>query len=168
MKRYYIRCFLLTLVSIIPTINANSQKVDYMNVYLLSQASFQSIAIDEIDKITFPSGDEVNITLSGTVIPIAMDNIEFITFGDTDITAIEKSETKGAEIEINYYGGEVRIISPIAINHIQLYNIQGVLIQLHTPNAETAILNIDNYPTGIYIVAVQSGGEIVTNKIIKN
>lgn len=42
---------------------------DYMNVYLTSQGSFQSINIDEIDKITFPSEDEVNITISGVATP---------------------------------------------------------------------------------------------------
>ena len=139
-----------------------------MNVYLTSQGAFQSISIDEIDKITFPSEDEVNITVSGVVTPMAIDNIEVITFGDTDITAIEEAVAEVADVEIIYNNGEVRIISPEPINQVQLYNMQGVLMQSLTPGVETATLDVSNYPTGIYIVAVQSKGEIETKKIIIN
>ncbi|MBR4118467.1 MAG: T9SS type A sorting domain-containing protein [Bacteroidales bacterium] len=142
---------------------------DYMNVYLTSQGSFQSINIDEIDKITFPSEDEVNITISGVATPMAIEDVEVITFGDTDITSIEESEVETSEIEIIYIAsaGEVHITSPEVINQVQLYNMQGVLMQYQTPNSEEATLNVGNYPSGIYVVAVQSKGEIETKKIIK-
>ena len=165
MQQNYIKQLLMFLTFIsVPWLSAHA--TDYMNVYLTSQGSFQSISIDEIDKITFPSEDEVNIVISGVVTPMAIDNIEFITFGDTDITAIEDSEAEVSEIEIIYYAGEVRIISPDAINLVQLYNIQGVLIKSLAPGVETATLEVSNYPNGIYIVAVQSKGEIETKKII--
>ena len=99
-----------------------------------------------------------------------MPNIEVITFGDTDITAIEESEVEVAEVEIIYIAssGEVRITSPEVINQVQLYNMQGVLMQYQTPNTEVATLDVSNYPSGIYVVAVQSNGEIETKKIIIN
>ena len=158
---------LLAFISV-PWLSAHA--TDYMNLYLTSQGSFQSISIDEIDKITFPSEDEVNITISGIITPMAIDNIEVITFGDTDITAIEENEIEVAEIEIVYIAsaGEVRITSPDQINQVQLYNIQGVLIKSLAPGVETATLDVSNYPSGIYIVAVQSKGEIETKKIIIN
>ena len=166
MKHKTLKQLLLMLLAFIPLISIEAQ--EYMNVYLTSQNSFQSINIDEIDKITFPSEDELNITISGVATPMAIDNIEVITFGDTDITAIEDSEAEVSEIEIIYYAGEVRIISPDAINLVQLYNIQGVLIKSLAPGVETATLEVSNYPNGIYIVAVQSKGEIETKKIIIN
>ena len=167
MKKIYIKQ-LLMLLAFMPIVSVHSQIVDYMNVYLTSQNSFQSINIGEIDKITFPSEDEVNITISGVATPMAIDNIEVITFGDTDITAIEESEADIAEIEIIYYAGEVRITSPEIINQVQLYNIQGVLMQSFTPGVETATFNVAGYPNGIYIVAVQSNGKVETKKIIIN
>ena len=166
----------LTLKQIVPMIatflsvvSIQAQTADYMNVYLTSQGSFQSINIDEIDKITFPSEDEVNIVISGVVTPMAIDNIEFITFGDTNITAIEDNEAEVAEIEITHLrgSGEVRIKSPEAINLVQFYNMQGVLMQSLTPGVETATFDVSGYPNGIYIVAVQSNGKTVTKKIIK-
>ena len=166
MKHKTLKQLLLMLLAFIPIVSVHSQTVDYMNVYLTSQGSFQSINIDEIDKITFPSEDEVNITISGVVTPMAIDNIEVITFGDTDITAIEDSEAEVSEIEIIYYAGEVRITSPEAITLVQLYNMQGVLVQTQSPNTQIATLDVSNYANGIYIVAVQSNGEIVTKKII--
>ena len=169
MQQNYIKQLLMFLTFIsVPWLSAHA--TDYMNVYLTSQGSFQSISIDEIDKITFPSEDEVNIVISGVVTPMAIDNIEFITFGDTDITAIEENEAEVAEIEITHLrgSGEVRITSPEAINLVQLYNIQGVLIKSLAPGVETATLEVSNYPNGIYIVAVQSKGEIETKKIIIN
>ncbi|MBQ3555382.1 MAG: hypothetical protein IJA09_04105, partial [Bacteroidales bacterium] len=93
---------LLMILAIIPLVGIQAQSTDYMNVYLTSQGSFQSINIDEIDKITFPSEDEVNITISGVATPMAIEDIEVITFGDTDITAIEESEVEVAEVEIVY------------------------------------------------------------------
>ena len=142
---------------------------DYMNVYLISQGAFQSIAIDEIDKITFSSEDEVNITISGMVTPMAIDNIEVITFGDTDITSVEENEAEVVDVEITYIAStsEVKITSPEPINQVQLYNMQGVLIKTLAPGVEIAILEVGNYPSGIYIVAVQSGEQVVTKKIIK-
>ena len=161
---------LLMILAIIPLVGIQAQSTDYMNVYLTSQGSFQSINIDEIDKITFPSEDEVNITISGVATPMAIEDIEVITFGDTDITAIEENEIEVTEIEIVYIAsaGEVHITSPEVINQVQLYNMQGVLMQYQTPNSEEATLNVGNYPSGIYVVAVQSNGEIETKKIIIN
>ena len=166
MKHKTLKQLLLMLLAFIPLISIEAQ--EYMNVYLTSQNSFQSINIDEIDKITFPSEDELNITISGVATPMAIDNIEVITFGDTDITAIEDSEAEVSEIEIIYYAGEVRIISPDAINLVQLYNIQGVLMLSLTPAVETATFNVSGYPKGIYVVAVQSNGKVETKKIIIN
>ena len=168
MQKNYIKQMLILLAFIsVPWLSAHA--TDYMNVFLTSQGSFQSINIDEIDKISFPSEDEVNITISGMVTPMAIDNIEVITFGDTDITAMEETEADLEEIDIIYSkaSGEVRITSPEQINQVQLYNIQGVLIKSLAPGVETATLEVSNYPNGIYVVAVQSKGEIVTKKIIK-
>ena len=169
MQQNYIKQLLMLLAFIsVPWLSAHA--TDYMNVFLTSQGSFQSINIDEIDKITFPSEDEVNITVSGVVMPMAINDIEVITFGDTDITAIEEIEEESVEVEIIYIAssGEVRITSPEVINQVQLYNMQGVLMQYQTPNTEVATLDVSNYPSGIYIVAVQSNGEIETKKIIIN
>ena len=167
MKKRSIKQLLLMLLVFIPFAGIESQ--EYMNVYLTSQGSFRSINIEGIDKITFPSEDEVNIVISGVVTPMAIDNIEVITFGDTDITAIEESEAEVEEIEITYLSGskEVRITSPETINLVQLYNMQGVLVQTQAPNTQIATLDVSNYANGIYIVAVQSNGKVETKKIIK-
>ncbi len=167
MKQSYIKQ-LLMLLAFIPLIGIEAQ--EYMNVYLTSQNSFQSINIDEIGKITFPTEDEVNITISGISTPMAIDNIELITFGDTDITAIEESETDIEEIEITYFSGsaEIKVTSPEAINLVQLYNMQGVLMQAQAPNTSVATLNVNGCPSGIYIVAVQSNGKTETKKTLIN
>ena len=167
MQKKYTKHILMMLLVFIPFIGIKA--TDYMNVYLTSQGSFQSINIDEIDKITFPSEDEVNITISGVATPMAIDNIEVITFGDTNITAIEESEAEVAEIDITYLkeSGEIKAISSEAINLVQLYNMQGVLMQTQAPNTTVATLNVGGCPSGIYIIAVQSNGKTETKKIIK-
>ena len=168
MRENFINRFIALLFTFIPFMGVSA--TDYMNVFLTSEGAFQSINIDEIDKITFPSEDEVNISMSGVIVPMAIENIEVITFGDTDITAIEESEVEVTEVEIIYIAsaGEVKVTSPEVINQVQLYNMQGVLMQTQAPNTEVATLNVSNYPSGIYIVAVQSNGEIETKKIIIN
>ena len=170
MKACNFKNLLLMLVVFFTFSTIQAQDVEYMNVYLTSQGSFQSINIDEIDKITFPSDDEVNIVMAGVVTPMAIDNIDIITFGDTDITAIEESEAEVSGIEITYLSGsgEVRITSPEIINLVQLYNMQGVLVQTQAPNTQIATLDVSNYANGIYIVAVQSNGKVETKKIIIN
>ena len=168
MRENFINRFVALLLTFIPFMGVSA--TDYMNVFLTSEGAFQSINIDDIDKITFPSEDEVNITMSGVIMPMAIENIEVITFGDTDITAIEESEVEVTEVEIIYIAsaGEVKVTSPEVINQVQLYNMQGVLMQYQTPNTEVATLDVSNYPSGIYVVAVQSNGEIETKKIIIN
>ena len=168
MKRNYIKQ-LLMLLAFMPLAYPQAQEVEYMNVFLKSQGSFQSISIDNIDKITFPSADEVSITISGVATPMAIENIKFIAFGNTDITAIEESKTEISEITINYIPSvsEVRITSPEAIAQVQIYNMQGVLVQSQIPGIETATLNVSAYPNGIYIVAVQSNGKVEAKKFIK-
>ncbi len=167
MRENFINRFIALLFTFIPFMGVSA--TDYMNVFLTSEGAFQSINIDEIDKITFPSEDEVNISMSGVIVPMAIENIEVITFGDTDITAIEESEVEVTEVEIIYIAsaGEVKVTSPEVINQVQLYNMQGVLMQYQTPNTEVATLDVSNYPSGIYVVAVQSNGEIVTEKFLK-
>ena len=168
MQKNYLKQLLMLLVFIpIPWLSVNA--TDYMNVYLTSQGTFQSINIDEIDKITFPSEDEVNIVISGVSTPMAIDNIKVITFGNTDITAIEESKAEPSAIEITYIkgSGEVRITSPEAITLVQLYNMQGVLVQTQSPNRQIATLDVSNYPNGIYVVAVQSNVKTESKKIIK-
>ncbi len=167
MQKKYTKHILMMLLVFIPFIGIKA--TDYMNVYLTSQGSFQSINIDEIDKITFPSEDEVNIVISSVATPMAIDNIEVITFGDTNITAIEESEVELAEIAITYLSGsgEIKVTSPEAINLVQLYNMQGVLMQTQSPNTTVVTLNVGGCPSGIYIVAVQSNGKTETKKIIK-
>ena len=169
MKRNYIKQ-LLMLLAFMPLVYIQAQDVEYMNVFLTSQGSFQSISIDNIDKITFPSTDEVSITISSVATPMAIDNIKVITFGNTDITAIEESKTEVSEITINYIPsvGEVRITSPEAISQVQIYNMQGVLMQTQAPDVETVTLDVAGYPNGIYIVAVQSNGKVEAKKIIIN
>ena len=159
---------LLMILAVMPVVYTQAQEVEYMNVFLTSQGSFQSINIDEIDKITFPSAEEVSITLLGNATPMAIDNIEVITFGNTDITAIEESKAEVSEIEITYYAGEVRITSPEAITQVQIYNMQGVLMQTQAPGVETITLDVNAHPNGIYIVTVQSNGKVETKKIIIN
>ena len=168
MKSRGIKHSLLMLLAFVSF--ASIQAQEYMNVYLTSEGSFQSIRIDEIDKITFPSDDEVRVTMVEDFIPMTIDNIEVITFGDTDITAIEESEADVEEIEITYLSGskEVRITSPETINLVQLYNMQGVLVQTQAPNTQIATLDVSNYTNGIYIVAVQSSGKVETKKFIIN
>ena len=168
MKLHYIKHFLLVMLIFIPLMGVQAQ--EYMNVYLTSQASFKSISIDEIDKITFPSEDEVSVTISGIAIPMAVENIEVITFGDTDITAIEESEAQVEGIEITYLRGkgEIKVTSSEAIALVQLYNMQGVMMQTQAPQTATAILCVSGYPQGIYIVAVQSGDRTETKKFIIN
>ena len=125
--------------------------------------------IDEIDLITFSSDDEVVITILGVETPMVIDNIELITFGTTDITSIEESDAEIKDIEMVYISsvGEVRITSPDLINKVQIYNIQGVLMQSQLPRVETATLNVSSYTNGIYIVAVQSNGKVEAKKFIK-
>ena len=168
MKSKGIKHSLLMLLAFVSF--ASIQAQEYINVYLKSEGSFQSIMIDKIDKITFPSDDEIRVTMVEDFIPMEIDNIEVITFGDTDITAIEESEAEVEEIEITYLSGskEVRITSPETINLVQLYNMQGVLVQTQAPNTQIATLDVSNYTNGIYIVAVQSNGKVVTKKFIIN
>lgn len=167
MKKFYIKQLMLLFLAFALLTGIHSQEC--MNVYSKSQGLFLSMNLDEIDKITFPSEDEAEILArSGIVTPIAIENIEVITFGERIVTAVEQTKSE-AEIEVIYFSGrgEVRINSMEVITRVQLFNAQGVLMQTKIPQAETTTLDVSSYPKGLYIVFVQSGNRIVAEKIMK-
>ena len=98
-----------------------------------------------------------------------IDDIEVITFGNTDITSIEENEIESAEIEIKYLSGveELQIVAPEPISMVQVYNMQGVQMMAQIPNENSVLYNISAYPRGIYVVVVQANGQIATEKILK-
>ncbi|MBQ3576951.1 MAG: hypothetical protein IJA28_06005, partial [Coprobacter sp.] len=75
---------LITTMMMTITLSVIASEDSYMNIYLNSTGKATSISIDEIDKITFPSEDEVLLTMNGIASPMLIDDIEVITFGDTD------------------------------------------------------------------------------------
>lgn len=161
--------FLLTTMMMSFALSAIASEDSFMNIYLNSTGKATSISIDDIDKITFPSEDEVVLTMNSVATPMLIDDIDVITFGDTDITSIEDIEVEEAEIEIKYLSGvaELQIVSPEPISMVQIYNMQGVQMMVQTPNGYDVSYNISGYPNGIYVVVVQANGEIVTDKILK-
>ena len=160
---------LITTMMMTITLSVIASEDSYMNIYLNSTGKATSISIDEIDKITFPSEDEVLLTMNGIASPMLIDDIEVITFWDTDITSIEENEIESAVIEIKYLSGveELHIVSPEPISMVQVYNMQGVQMITQIPNENSVSYNISAYPRGIYVVVVQANGQIATEKILK-
>ena len=140
----------------------------HMNVYSKTTLDFKSVLLDGIDKIVFPSEDEMIIYYYGKEDVLAIDDIDVILF-ETIIDSIEESEEEVSETEIKYLpqSGQLKISALAPISIVRVYNMQGVQMLVQTPNQNNASYDIWAYPKGVYIVVADVEGEVKTVKIIK-
>ena len=123
-----------------------------------------TIAIDNIERITF-NADSIFLKKSnGTKNSYFLDDITSITFLDDEPTTI-KDMTKN--IELNVYvnaSGEIIVESPAEIRKLTVFDLNGREVATTTHSK----LNANSLSTGMYLLNVETVQGVVTKKFIKN
>lgn len=163
-----LRTILLVLMLSLSTTTLMAVGDIHMNVYSKTSLDFKSIPLESIDKIVFPSEDEMVIHYYGKEDILAIDDIDVILF-ENIIDSIEESEKELSETEIKYIpqSGQLKISALAPISMVLVYNMQGAQMLVQTPNQNIASYDISVYPRGVYVIVADVEGEVKTVKIIK-
>jgi CotH kinase protein/Lamin Tail Domain/Secretion system C-terminal sorting domain len=91
---------------------------------------------------------------------------EPIVTTETVIVGVERSNVE-FELYPNPTESSTRISALVNIEQVQIHDLQGRLL-MNTPVGTThTVLNLENYPSGFYLVTVQLNGTKVIRKLIK-
>lgn len=159
------KCFLFLLLGMPNVLFATQVN---MNVYPITQAEPQWIDIDEIDKIHFPSEDEMVVKTKTEDVKFLTDAVRVITFDNLLATAIANVvAANGISITFRPQESEVIVVGNEIIKSVQIYNIQGVCVCSKKSESQEVSIKLPDSESGIYIVVAQSNSEVKTEKIVK-
>ncbi|HOM36730.1 MAG: C25 family cysteine peptidase [Bacteroidales bacterium] len=82
-------------------------------------------------------------------------------------SSLEKSELSNIGIYPNPSSGKVFVTNNKEIQNIQVYSIGGKLLKNISVNSNTAVIDIENLPAGIYIFMVTTENSVTHTKVIK-
>lgn len=164
-KGILLKWFLFLLIGLPSTLFATQVN---MNVYSITQSDPQWIDIDEIDKIHFPSEDEMVVKTKTEDVNFLTDAVRVITFDNLLATAIANVvAANGISITFRPQESEVIVVGNEIIKSVQIYNIQGVCVCSKKSESQEVSIKLPNSESGIYIVVAQSNSEVKTEKIVK-
>jgi len=151
---------LITFLAIIFSI-ATLKGQDNMVINLVGNNDV-TIAINDIQRITFDANNMLLKNVNGVENTYLLDNIASITFFD-DPTAI-KDVPEGIEIDVYVNAsGEIAVKSPYQINRLTVIDLSGRALTTSTQSS----LNVNSLSTGIYLLKVETTEGTVTKKFYK-
>jgi len=134
-----------------------------------------SFTLNNIDKITFPTGNVKVQCINSTFNTFILNNVQHLNFSiPTGITDLMNSELKlnlfpnpaNNQISLQYNASKSEYTT------IFIFDIQGKLVYKKivksNQGSNTEIIPVDNLQTGLFYCRLQSGSEIVCSKFIKN
>jgi hypothetical protein len=154
------KIFITLLVIVFSTFTLKGQ--DNMVIHLVGSNDI-TIAIDDIQRITFDGDNMLLKTVNGVENNYFIDDIACITFFDDPTTIKEIPKN----IEVNVYvnaSGEIVAESPHQIKQLILFDINGRVLSA----SDKSSLNINSLSTGIYLLQVETTEGTVAKKFIKN
>lgn len=159
-------CLVILAIGILP-LHANSY--DYLWVYSSAEASPQSYALDDIQKITF-GAEAMNLHLLGQPSTVAVNygSSVKITFENEAVNV--KGVLGMAGISVNYdaTAATLNVKSPVPMKSVYVYNTQGQPVKTFGQTGPSTEISLNSLPSGIYIVRADNGQETKTIKIVKH
>jgi len=128
----------------------------------------QSVALENLGKITFTSTNAQFELLTGSPLSIALDDIAAITFAQRGAQSVPTVNTMNSKIWLVRESSEVKIESATTITEATVYNLQGAVVARQTPNALVSSISLSTAPAGVYLVRVKAGQNYEIKKIVKN
>jgi hypothetical protein len=88
-------------------------------------------------------------------------------FFDPNSSSIENLHIPQLQIYPTPTKGKVVIECEDIIDEIRLFNISGYVLLQQSPNERNIQISMDNYPTGVYLLHIVTGGKNIIRKIVK-
>ena len=151
---------LLTFLAILFSF-AIAQSQNNLVINLVDNSSV-TVALDNVQRITFNGDNLLLKNKTGTENSYLLDNIASITFID-GVGIKQFPETIDVHIFVNS-SGKIVVETPHQINRLTVFDFTGRLITTGTQSK----LNVNFLNTGIYILQVATDKGLVSKKFIKN
>ena len=124
----------------------------------------QSASLVSIQYITFEE-DVLVLTTSEGEFRLPLDNVDKITFGDNNASAVEDVNINS--IHIYKSGNQLTIESDAAIKHLYLVDISGkVLISDRLASVDTTSITLPN--SGVFVLFLETSQGYIARKVLNN
>jgi len=152
--------FLISFLAIIFCI-ATAKGQDNVLINLANENNV-TVAIDNIQRITFDGDNMLLETINGNENSYSLDDIIFITFIDEEMSIKNVAENIDISIYINA-SGEIIVQSLYEINKLTIFDLEGRELAVSTQSS----LNVNFLNVGVYLLKVETNRGALTKKFIK-
>lgn len=159
----------ISVLALLFAISAGADSGYFLNIHGTSVAYDKSYKVEDVWKLTFEATD-MNVYLVGESdyhFAVPYSEMLKITFGDQAYDAVKAMSISTLGIKYMPASQSIEVKSGEVIRQLYLYNMQGHLLQRVSPGIDHCTLQLEGYPSGIYIVRAESGEQAETKKIIK-
>ena len=142
-----------------------AQYANYLYVYAPG-GSTQSLALDNIQKITFTS-DELQVhSATEGITTVGYDNIAKLSF-TLPPSSVESPSHKTVKVYWEAFTDNVVVKSATSVSTVNIFDMRGVLLQCVQPQSPEAIIPMSAFPIGIYLLQVGNEEGVSIHKILK-
>ena len=153
------------LITVIVMFNliAIAKGQDNMVIHLAGNNNV-TVAISDIQRITFNGNNMLLKPRNGSANSYLLDNIASITFlnGSTGV-----AKEIGKDIEVKFYlnsNNEIVVESPYSITELTVFDLTGKTVT----TTFSSPVNVNSLSTGVYLLKIETSEGTVTKKFIKN
>ncbi len=143
------------------------ESIDYLTIHAVDGSRLKSWSIDNIERILL-TDDELVVKLDdNTTSTTLYSGFSKITFG-SDGTSIEEIFEESS-LAIVYLPADraVSVVAAQPLVSVQVYNLQGHLVEQVAPQVTSVRLSLDDCPAGVYVVLARTSESVQIEKIIK-
>jgi len=161
-----IKIYLLLCAVSFTFFTVNAQQKLYVCLKNNTQTEYN---INDVQKLTFPSGNLVVTTRTGNVTQTPLTDVRFLAFRYFPINSVWAGRALPIRVYPNPVISELQFSTDhfqSPIEHINIYDITGRLIlnsSFLTPNS----INVSSLKAGIYFLEIRSGNERAMQKFVK-
>ena len=156
------KCIILTML-LCASVFTFGQEPSGLHVQKMD-GSTQTALLVTIEKITFEEDVLVMTTTEGEF-RLPLDDVEKITFGDNDVSAVENVNTNS--IHISKSGNILTIKSDATITHVYLVDMSGkVLVSERLASVDMTNLTLPN--SGVFVLFLETSQGYIARKVIHN
>ena len=156
------KCIILTML-LCASVFTFGQEPSSLHVQKMDGTT-QTALLVTIEKITFEADVLVMTTTEGEF-RLPLDDVEKITFGENDVSAVENVNTNS--INISKSGNILTIKSDATITHVYLVDMSGkVLVSERLASVDMTNLTLPN--SGVFVLFIETCQGYIARKVIHN
>ena len=156
------KCIILTML-LCASVFTFGQEPSSLHVQKMDGTT-QTALLVTIEKITFEADVLVMTTTEGEF-RLPLDDVDKITFGKNDVSAVENVNTNS--INISKSGNILTIKSDATITHVYLVDMSGkVLVSERLASVDMTNLTLPN--SGVFVLFIETSQGYIARKVIHN